>query len=195
MELKEKYSIPKNKLILGSFVKDGVGFEKGNIAKKIKNPQMLIKSLKKLKYQQDLFFVLSGPARGYLKNELKKIKINYFHKHCSSPNELAELYRLVDITIINSTLEGGPYSLLESLASGVPVISTKVGMATEVIKNNYNGYLLNINDHRLLTIKIHQLIKNREKIKLLKMNSIKSARPYSIENVGVKYYKKIYELN
>ncbi len=195
MELKEKYSIPKDKLILGSFVKDGVGFEKGNIAKKIKNPQMLIKSLKKSKYKQDLFLVLSGPARGYLKNELKKLNINYFHKNCFSPKELAELYRLVDITIINSNLEGGPYSLLESLASGVPVISTKVGMATEVIKNNYNGYLLKINDHKSLSIKINQLIKNREKIKSLKINTIKSVKPYSIENIGAKYYKKIYELN
>ena len=37
----KKYNIPEKKLIIGSFVKDGVGFENGLILKKLKIPKCL----------------------------------------------------------------------------------------------------------------------------------------------------------
>lgn len=192
--LKEKFFIPNNKLILGSFVKDGVGFQNGNNPKKIKNPQMLVRALKDFKYKKDLFFVLSGPARGYLKEELNKIGIGYYHKNCSTYKELSELYKLIDVTIINSNLEGGPHSLLESLASGVPVLSTKVGMSPELIKDNFNGYLFSVNDHRALANKLKYLLSNRKKLNILKSNARKSIKNYSTEKIGKNYFKKMYKL-
>ena len=41
---------------------------------------MLIKALKNIKGKKKLFFILSGPARGYIKKNLKKIGIDYFTK-------------------------------------------------------------------------------------------------------------------
>lgn len=194
-KLREKYLIPKNKLILGSFVKDGVGFEHGWSAKNLKNPQMLIKSLKNIPNKKDLFVVLSGPARGYIKKELGKIGIEFFHKNCSSAKDLAELYNLVDVTIINSNIEGGPYSLLESLASGVPVISTKVGMSPEIIKNGHNGFLIKINNHQSLTKKIKYFLTNYKKDLSFKSNSRKSIIPYSIKENGRNFDNKVYKLS
>ena len=191
--LKKKFSIPEDKLILGSFVKDGDGFKEGLTPKKIKNPKMLINALKNVVEKKKLFLVLSGPARGYVKKELKKIGVDFFHKNCSSQKELAELYKLIDATIINSNNEGGPYSLLESLASGVPVISTKVGMSPEIIKDNINGFIIKINNHKLLAKKI-RLMFDKKKLDFLKLNSRKSIKNYSINSVGKKYYKKMYNL-
>ena len=193
-KLKEKYGIPKDKLVLGSFVKDGVGFEDGNKPKEIKNPQMLVKSLKASQFKDNFYFVLSGPARGYLKKSLNKLGIKFIHKECRNSHELAELYKLVDITIINSKLEGGPYTLLESLSTGVPVISTKVGMSLDIIRNSYNGYLININDHILLKNKLNFLLYNRNKIKNLKKNCRNSIKNYSINKIVKIYQKKLYNL-
>ena len=191
--LREKFSIPEDKLILGSFVKDGVGFKRGLAPKTIKNPKMLINALKTMVEKKKLFFVLSGPARGYIKKELKKIGVDFFHKNCSSQKELARLYKLVDATIINSNNEGGPYSLLESLASGAPVISTKVGMSSEIVKDNINGYIIKINNHKMLAKKI-RLLFNKKRLDFLKTNSKKSIKNYSISSVGKNYFKKIYNL-
>lgn len=190
--LREKFCIPTNKLILGSFVKDGVGFQKGLTPKKIKNPKMLIRALKAIPERKKLFFVLSGPARGYIKEELKKIGIQFLHKNCSTKKELAELYKLVDVTIINSNNEGGPYCLLESLASGIPVISTKVGMSPEIIRDNINGYIIRINDYKMLATKI-RLLFNEKRLNILKLNSKKSIKNYTINIVGKKYFKKLYK--
>ena len=194
-KLKEKYKIPNDKLVLGSFVKDGVGFGYGQNPKKIKNPQMLIKALKNIKGKKKLFFILSGPARGYIKKNLKKIGIDYFHKNCENKRELSDLYKLTDVTIINSNLEGGPYSVLESLASGVPVISTKVGLAQELIKKNYNGFLVNKMDYRNLKKKIEFIIKNQKVLNKLKGKARISINNYSIKKVGKEVSKQLYKFN
>ena len=193
-ELRKKFLIPNNKFVIGSFVKDGIGFGKGIKPKKLKNPQMLIKAINGFEKKNELFVILSGPARGYIKKKLKDMKIDFIHKNCLNQKELSELYRLVDVTIINSNIEGGPYSLLESLASGVPVLSTKVGMSIEVIKNGVNGYLININDHINLNKKLFYLFKNKKKLKKMKKNCIKSVKKFSINSVGKTYLKKFYNL-
>ena len=192
--LKKKYSIPKNKFVLGSFVKDGNGFSKGLVPKKIKNPNMLINAIKLLKNKKDYFFVLSGPARGYLINALKKMRVSFLHKNCINKKELSELYKLVDVTVINSKIEGGPYSLLESLSSGVPVISTRVGMSLDILKNNYNGYLINHNDSIALKKKINLLFKKRNLLNSISKNCRKSVINYSIKKVGELYKRKLYNL-
>ena len=84
------------------------------------------------------------------------------------------MYKLVDATIINSDNEGGP-TLLESLASGVPVISTKVGMSPEIIKENINGYIIKINNHKMLAKKI-RLLFDKKRLDFLKLNSKKSIK-------------------
>ena len=43
-----------------------------------------------------------------------------------------------------STLEGGPISILESLASGTPVIATDTGIARDVVKSD-NGKVIPLN--------------------------------------------------
>lgn len=195
INLKKKYKIPADKLILGSFVKDGVGFGHGLNPKKIKNPQMLIKALRNIKYRKKLYFILSGPARGYIKNNLQKIGVDYYHKNCKNKKELSELYKLTDVTIINSNLEGGPYSVLESLASGVPVISTKVGLAQEIIKKNYNGFLINRMDYKNLKKKIEFIIRNRKILKKIKYKTRISVKNYSIGKIGKKIGKSLYNFN
>ena len=61
--------------------------------------------------------------------------------------------------------------MLESLASGVPVISTKVGLAQDIIKNNKNGFLINKNDDKNLVKKLKLLLIKKNNLKKLKKKS------------------------
>jgi glycosyltransferase involved in cell wall biosynthesis len=55
---------------------------------------------------------------------------------------MVEFYQGLDACICASRVEGGPHSLLEASACGVPVISTRVGLAPELIDSGSNGLLV-----------------------------------------------------
>ena len=55
---------------------------------------------------------------------------------------MVDFYQKLDVYICTSRTEGGPHPLLEASSCGIPVISTKVGIAPNLIENNKNGILI-----------------------------------------------------
>ncbi len=62
-----------------------------------------------------------------------------------SPDDLANLYRQAKCLICSSYSEGGPRVVAEALACGVPVITTRVGLAAELVRDGENGFLCDWN--------------------------------------------------
>lgn len=146
---KELLNIPKDKFIIGSFQKDGNGWGKGLTPKLIKGPDIFLKSLEIIKkYIPNLFVLLTGPARGYVKDGLNRMGIEYKHFDFIKFDQIPKLYNCLNLYLVCSRDEGGPYSLLESMACGVPIISTKVGMAHDLIENEVNGFVVDVEDYK-----------------------------------------------
>jgi len=156
---KIKFNIPNNKFIIGSFQKDGNGWKEGNQPKLIKGPDIFISIVKRIAKIYDIHIILTGPARGYVINELKKNKIDFSHFYELSYAEMYKYYNLLDLYIVSSREEGGPLSILESMSCGVPIVSSKVGIANELIQDSVNGFLCEINDIDDYTKKIMYLKK------------------------------------
>lgn len=59
-----------------------------------------------------------------------------------------------DFLINVSSTEGMPMTMMEAFSMSIPVIGTKVGGVPEVVRHNYNGYLLEVNfrDEELIYI-------------------------------------------
>ena len=49
---------------------------------------------------------------------------------------LNELYNLLDLYIVTSRIEGGPQAIIECGLSKTPIISTDVGVASEILSVN-----------------------------------------------------------
>jgi glycosyltransferase involved in cell wall biosynthesis len=60
--------------------------------------------------------------------------------------EVLELFRAGDASLLSSSWENFPHSVVESLAAGTPVISTRVGGVPEVVHDGVNGLLVEPND-------------------------------------------------
>jgi glycosyltransferase involved in cell wall biosynthesis len=90
--------------------------------------------------------LLTGPARGYVRNELDRIGVPYRHVLARSREELARAYHALDVYVVASRQEGGPKGVLEAMAAGVPLVTTRVGQAPELADHGRNGFLVDVED-------------------------------------------------
>ena len=133
--------------VIGSFLKDGVGMKDGLEPKLLKGPDAFVAVVERLRHMiPELSVLLTGPARGYVRAELERLAIPYRHVLLSSRDELARAYHEVDVCLVTSRQEGGPKALLEAMATGVPLVSTRVGQATELVRDGENGLLADVDD-------------------------------------------------
>ena len=101
-----------------------------------KNQISIIKSYINANIKNSLLILIGNDGREYYKlllKEKKKIRDKNISKNIKifynlSRNETIEYLRKSDIFIMASTWEAYPISILESLAMGIPFISTKVGI-------------------------------------------------------------------
>jgi glycosyltransferase involved in cell wall biosynthesis len=142
-----QYGIPQSATVIGSFQKDGVGWAEGLEPKLIKGPDVFVKAMHALKGQlPELHVVLSGPARGYVKAGLEKLAIPYHHFHLPEYAEISQLFQTLDLYMITSRQEGGPKAVLESMASGIPLVTTRVGQAMDLVNHGQNGWMTDVDD-------------------------------------------------
>jgi glycosyltransferase involved in cell wall biosynthesis len=136
-----------SRFVVGSFLKDGVGMEDGLEPKLLKGPDTFVSVVARLRDRiPELSVLLTGPARGYVSRELERVGIPYEHELLSSRAELGHAYQRVDVCLVTSRQEGGPKAVLEAMATGVPLVTTRVGQATELVRDGENGLLAEVDD-------------------------------------------------
>lgn len=143
---RERLGIAPDRIAIGSFQKDGVGWGDGMTPKLIKGPDILIETAAKLSRELPITVVLTGPARGYVKQGLERLGIPFVHAYVENHTQLVPYYHALDLYLVTSREEGGPMGLMESMASGVPVVSTRVGMAPDLLGPERNGMIAESED-------------------------------------------------
>jgi glycosyltransferase involved in cell wall biosynthesis len=72
--------------------------------------------------------------------------------------DVVRLFRAADASLLSSTWENLPHSVLEALAAGTPVISTAVGGVPEVVHDGENGILVPPGDPQALADAIRRFL-------------------------------------
>jgi len=156
---RERFRVPMDAFVVGSFQKDGVGWAEGLEPKLVKGPDVLVAALDSVRASvPELFVLLTGPARGFVRRELDRLGIRHAHVLASSRAELAAAYHAADVCLVPARQEGGPKSVLESMAAGVPLVTTRVGQAAELVEDGSNGWLVEVENVEALagrTVEIH----------------------------------------
>jgi glycosyltransferase involved in cell wall biosynthesis len=139
--------LPRTAFVVGSFHKDGVGFADGMEPKSIKGPDVLLRTLELLHARvPELYVLLTGPARGYVRAGLERLGIPYRHRFVDRYEDIALLYAALDAYVVPSRQEGGPKAVFEAMASGVPVVTTRVGQAADLVAHGENGWIVDVDD-------------------------------------------------
>jgi glycosyltransferase involved in cell wall biosynthesis len=192
MTVRRRYGIPDDAYCIGSFQKDGAGWGEGLIPKLIKGPDIFLKVVERLHQDYKLFVLLTGPARGYVKLGLEAIGVPYRHEFLSDYRNISRFYHCLDLYLVASREEGGPIAVLESLASGVPLVSTSVGLAPDIIKQGQNGLLADSEDIDSLAEYASRIIEQPDLRYQMTQNGLETIKAFDWKQIGCRYYQEVY---
>ncbi|MCK4885392.1 glycosyltransferase family 4 protein [Candidatus Bathyarchaeota archaeon] len=127
----------------------------------------------------DVKFVISG--KGFkekeesLRNLAKQLDIEDHVTFMGYvPDEkLPNLYSTSDIFVLPAIYENFPFAILEAQATGLPVISTKVGGIPEFLVDNENGFLIDAGNSAQLTQRVLALLQDPKLAKEMGMRGRK----------------------
>lgn len=97
-------------------------------------------------------------------------------------DKMPEYYNSIDLYVCASKNEGTPNPVLESMASGVPIISTDVGIVREAFGEKQKKYIMENRSKIDLKNKIKDLLNNLEEFKELSAENLKQIQEWSWEN-------------
>ena len=133
--LRKKYKLSESSYIVGSFQRDTEGSDLKS-PKLIKGPDILLDNILKIKSKhKNLIVLLAGNRRNYIINKLEENKINYKYFEMVDQKQLNEFYNILNLYIVSSRIEGGPQAILECALTKTPVVSTNVGVASEILNS------------------------------------------------------------
>jgi glycosyltransferase involved in cell wall biosynthesis len=96
--------------------------------------------------------------------------------HVEDPREL---YRAADLFVLPSRFEGTPLAMLEAMASGLPVVTTRFGGAEEIIEQGHDGVLVAPGDPSGLAETIERLMDDRAGLTAMGANGRCTAQRFS----------------
>ena len=155
----------------------------GNL-KPQKNPIVWAKVAKKVTSQYPnvkFIYIGNGPLRAEISKMISK---NDSIKLLGCRDDIPDLLNKMDIFFLPSRWEGLPRTVLEAMASGLPVVASCVDGTPEVVKESLTGYLVNPDDIDSYISKLEVLIKDKNlRIKMGKEGREKVKKYFSYNNI------------
>ena len=108
--------------------------------------------------------------------------------------DVPQIAAACDVLVLPSIREGLPRAILESLASGTPVITSANAGAMEIIENAINGYIVPIADSKAIAERIRYIYNNQNILPRLKENAFNTIRTTMSHQKTVKEMIKYFEV-
>lgn len=96
-----------------------------------------------------------------------------------SHRELVEAYRSADLFVFPSVAEGFGHVLLESMACGLPVLSTTATAATDLVVNGEDGFVVEPANAPQLAERIEWALSNRRQLRGMKAEARRKAEQFT----------------
>lgn len=156
-QIKKSYGFNDEDFLVGSYQRDTEGYDLKS-PKLIKGPDIFFDIVSKMYLEnKNTKVVLAGKRRNYLINKFENAKIPYSYFEMVDSEALNDLYNILDLYIVTSRLEGGPQAILECAISKTPILSTDVGIASEILNKKS---IFEINQFEEAKVDIEHAYKN-----------------------------------
>lgn len=171
--LKNELGIKEKKIVLsvGQFI-----YRKGY--------DTLLKACKDIDEEIGVYIIGGKATKEYLQLKEDLNLKNIYFEEFKSNEELNKYYKVADIFVLPTREDIWGLVINESMANGLPVITTdKCVAGLELVKNGENGNIININRPDEISMYINKILYN-ENINLMREKSLEIIREYTIENMA-----------
>ena len=103
-----------------------------------------------------------GPLRGALEKLARDLGIEDAVEFMGTLDDVKSVYQRGDMLVLTSDYEGAPNVILEAMACGLPVVSTRVGAASDFIVDGETGFLTDARDVEAIADRIVRLASEPE---------------------------------
>lgn len=174
--LREKYGIPLRKPVVTYL---------GRLDSE-KHVGVLVHAFQKVREQVDAHLLIVGGGNDF-ENLQQLVKTLGLEDHVTLtgrvPDEdIPPLHRVGKVFVMPSPVELQCISMLEAMASGLPVIGVKDGALRELCRNGKNGYLIKTDDEAAMTKKIIKLLEDEPLRKKMGKESIEIAKKHDLSH-------------
>lgn len=158
-----------------------------------KNHQVVVKALARLNNKNVHYAIAGlGDQKDNLLNLAKELGVeNQFHL-LGYRTDALQLYKAADVFVFPSFREGLSVSMMEAMASGMPIVCTKIRGNVDLVENEVGGYHFEPTNDFALAMKLEMLIKDEVKRSEMSAANVEAIKIFSLENV-LENMKEIYD--
>lgn len=128
-----------------------------------------------------LVVIGDGSERGNLERVSSEFGISDRVHFFGIRMDIPEMLSIMNVFVLSSIEEGLPISIIEAMASGIPVVATGVGSIPEVVQEHKTGFLVPPRDHLKMADRIVRLLEDDH----LAVSLGENARAFVAENYNI----------
>jgi glycosyltransferase EpsD len=159
-----------------------------------KNHRFLIRQLPLLRQSipgLKIIFAGEGKLLKTSKKNAERLKVTENVYFFGYRNDVDKLCRIADIHISPSKQEGLAVSNIEAMASGLPLLCSKIRGVLDVVTEGRNGFFFELNNPGKMVDEIITLYKNSDLRETMARNNVMDAKRFSV-NTAVEKMAEIY---
>jgi glycosyltransferase involved in cell wall biosynthesis len=160
-----------------------------------KNHRVLIEAFGLLRRRHGcarLRFLGGGPLEPELKEQARSLGLSEAVEFCGFSHDVAGFLSQLDIFVLPSDFEALPLSLLEAIASGLPVVATAVDGVPKIVQTTDGGWLCPRGDAPALMGAMEAAITSPDRLERAERARRVVAELYSAERMA-RDYERVYQ--
>lgn len=134
-----------------------------------------------------------GPMRKRLEQLVDALGIGKSVWITGDRSDIPDILRLFDLFVLPSLGEGISNTILEAMATGLPIVATNVGGTPELVEHGANGYLVPSGDSAQMASYISRLVLSQQQRKIMGSASLERVRHRFDWNRTVDSYLAVYD--
>ena len=135
----------------------------------------------------------SGSTELEVREQAKDLRLSDRIHFLGLRDDIPALLGASDVFVLSSDYEGNPLAVMEAMAAGLPVVSTKAGGVPELLSNGREGLLVERGDREALGNAMTFMVGNEGERRAMGRLALDRARNKFDARIMVKAYEDLYE--